>query len=266
MAPASPHCALSIAEPLPRSGTAVPQDLYSFLMAKKSTTPNSGPTDTTPTRQGRFSQVRAAYRMTRQGDPRIGLIMIGIVLGVLIIFLAVGFGVGHPVYLGVAGLLLGLLAATVVFGRRAERSAYAQIEGQLGAAAGALNTIRRGWEISPGVAVNKAQDLVHRAVGRPGIVLVGEGAARGVTALLAAERKKLVRFLPDIPVYEVRAGSGEGEVPLRRLRTHLAKLPRTLRPAEVAEIDRKLKALNSMNVSMPKGPIPKNLRMPRGAR
>ena len=43
--------------------------------------------------------------------------------------------------------MLGLVAATFIFGRRAERAAYAQIEGQPGAAAAALGSLRSGWEL-----------------------------------------------------------------------------------------------------------------------
>ena len=75
----------------------------------------------------------------------------------------------------VFGLLTGLLARLIVFGRRAERAAYAQVEGQAGAAAGVLQMLKRGWDVTPAISFTKNQDVVHRVVGRPGIVLVGEG-------------------------------------------------------------------------------------------
>ena len=49
------------------------------------------------------------------------------------------------------------------------------MEGQPGAAAAALRMLRRGWKTDPAIAFTKQQDVVHRVVGPPGIVLIGEG-------------------------------------------------------------------------------------------
>jgi hypothetical protein len=153
-----------------------------------------------------------------------------------------------------------------VFGKRAEKAAFAQVEGQPGAAAAALNMLRRGWTVTPGVAATRNQDVVHRAVGRPGVVLVGEGSPTRVANLLATERKKVTRFVPDVPVYEVQAGNEDGQVPLRRLNSKLMKMPRNLKNDQVAEVNRRLKALGTMNLPIPKGPMPKGMKMPKGPR
>lgn len=228
---------------------------------------NSDDSADAPKKQGRVAQIRGAYTMTRRVDPKVGLVTAGAFLGVLLLFLAIGFAVGHPVYLGFVGLLFAVLAATIVFGRRAEKAAYSQVEGQPGAAAAALNMLRRGWTVTPAVAVTRQQDIVHRAVGRAGVVLIGEGSSPSrVAGLLATERKRVTRFVPDVPVYDVQAGSGEGQVPLRKLNTHLTKLPRNLKNPQVIEVNRRLKALGAMNLPIPKGPMPKGTRMPRGPR
>ena len=104
-----------------------------------------------PKKPLRVAQIRAAYKLTRKADPMLPWIMLGIGFLVFAIMLSLGFLVGHPIYLGILGLTLGLLAATVIFGRRAERAAYQQIEGQPGAAAAALNSLRRGWTVTPAV-------------------------------------------------------------------------------------------------------------------
>lgn len=215
-------------------------------------------------RRGRAAQIRAAYQMTKQGDPRIGLLLALVAAAALGVFVLGGFLFGHPIYATILGLPVALLAATVVFGRRAERAALAQVEGQPGAAGAVLNALRRGWTVTSPVAVTKNQDIVHRAVGRPGIVLVGEGASNRVGNLLANERRRHARVAPDAPIYEVIAGDGEGEVPLRKLQRHVMKLPRNLRPAQVSEVNHRLRALKQTSIPIPKGPLPKNLRMPRG--
>jgi hypothetical protein len=72
--------------------------------------------------------------------------------------------------------------------------------------------------------------------------------------------------VPDVPVYDVQAGNEAGQIRLRKLNSHLMKLPRNLKPAQVTEVNRRLKALGTMNLPIPKGPMPRNVRMPRGGR
>jgi hypothetical protein len=219
-----------------------------------------------PAKQGRVAQIRSAYTMTRKVDPMVGWVTLAAALLVFGVVLAVGYLIGHPVYLGIMGVLAGFLVATIVFGKRAEKAAFSQVDGQPGAAAAALNMLRRGWSVTPAVAVTRNQDIVHRAVGRPGVVLIGEGVPSRVQALLVTEKKKVARYVPDVPVYDVQAGNGDGQVPLRKLNNHLMKLPRNLTTTQVSEVNRRLKALGTMNLPIPKGPMPKGMRMPRGPR
>jgi hypothetical protein len=216
---------------------------------------------------GRVAQVRAAYRLTKEAQPRIGLVLAGIFLAVLVVFVAVGFVLRNPILWGVIGLPFAFLITVIVFGRRVEKAAYARLEGQLGAGANALSTLRRGWTVDPAVAVTRNQDVVHRVVGRPGIVLVGEGAPNRVSNLLANEKRKHARVAPDTPIYDIVVGDGENQVPLRRLSAHVMKLPRNLRPAEVTELLHRLKALSAtrQQLPIPKGPLPRNIKLPPGA-
>src|SRR3954470_12179560 len=151
-----------------------------------------------PAKQGRVAQIRSAYTMTRKVDPMVGWVTLATALLVFAVVLALGFLIGHPVYLGIMGLLAGFLVATIVFGKRAEKAAFSQVDGQPGAAAAALNMLRKGWAVPPAVAVTRNQDIVHRVVGRPGVVLVGEGSSpQRVATLIAQEKKKVARFVPD---------------------------------------------------------------------
>jgi hypothetical protein len=219
-----------------------------------------------PPKQSRTGQIRAAYRMTRKVDPLVGWVTLAAGFLVLAVAIAIGLLLGHPVYAGFIGLMLAVLAATIVFGKRAEKAAFSQVDGQPGAAAAALNMLRKGWTVTPAVAVTKNQDIVHRAVGRAGVVLVGEGQPARVTSLLAVEKRKVARFVPEVPVYDIQAGNHEGQIPLRKLNNHLMKLPRNLKTDQIIEVNRRLKALGTMNLPIPKGPMPKGMRMPRGPR
>jgi hypothetical protein len=215
---------------------------------------------------GRLKQIVLTYKMTRRADARIGWILGGVGLVTFGVLLAIGFLIGHPVYLGVLGGMLGLLAMAIVFGRRAERAAFGQMEGQVGAAAAVLENIGRGWTTTPAVAMNRSQDVVHRAVGRAGIVLVAEGNPNRLRSLLAAEKKRMARVVSDVPVHDFIVGDAEGQVTLKQLRASMLKLRRVLSGGQVTQVNDRLRAMGDLmrNMPIPKGPMPKGMRMPRG--
>ncbi|MEU8622153.1 DUF4191 domain-containing protein [Streptomyces sp. NPDC048623] len=219
---------------------------------------------------GRLKQIALTYKMTRKADPKVGLVVAGVGIVVLGVLLAIGFLIGHPVYLGILGFVLAFLAMAIVFGRRAEKAAFGQMEGQPGAAAAVLQNIGRGWTVTPAVAMNRNQDVVHRAVGRQGIVLVGEGNPNRLKTLLAAEKKKMARIVVDVPVTDILVGNDEeaGQVPLKKVRTKMLKLPRLLSGPQVTAANDRLRAMGDLmsNMPLPKGPMPKGMRMPRGGK
>ena len=217
-----------------------------------------------PAPRGRIAQIRETYRLTARVDPQLPWILLGLFLAVFGAFLVLGFLLKSPVFWGVIGFPFAVLAVTVVFGRRAEKAAYAQVEGQPGAAASVLTALRKGWFVTPAVGMTKNQDFVHRVIGRPGVVLVSEAPPSRAAGLLANERKRHARFVGEIPIFEIQAGNGEGQVPLRKLQGAVMKLPRNLKPAEVTALRRRLDALTATPLPIPKGPLPKGARMPRG--
>ncbi|MFD3457976.1 DUF4191 domain-containing protein [Streptomyces sp. NPDC058691] len=222
--------------------------------------------DTTENNPGRLKQIAQTYKMTRRVDSKVGLVLAAVGVVTFGVILAIGFVIGHPIYAGILGLLLALLAMAVVFGRRAEAAAFGQLEGQPGAAAAVLENVGRGWSVTPAVTMNRNQDVVHRAVGKAGIVLVGEGNPNRVKSLLAAEKKKMARVVYDVPVTDIIVGNGEGEVSLKKIRATLLKLPRVVPGPKVTEVNDRLRALGDLmsNMPVPKGPMPKGMRMPKG--
>src|SRR4051794_9658078 len=110
---------------------------------------------------GRVAQMRAVWSMTRKTDKKLPLIVFGPALLVLAVFVVVGILIGHPIYLSVLGVLAAVLTGTAIFGRRATATMYAQVEGQPGAAASVLQTLRGDWRVTPAVAFNRNMDLVH---------------------------------------------------------------------------------------------------------
>jgi hypothetical protein len=86
--------------------------------------------------------------------------------------------------------------------------------------------------------------------------------------MLANERKKTARWVPDIPIYEIQVGEEADQVSLMKLQKTLSKLPRNLRGGEVTEVRRRLDALGNAQGSMPipKGPVPTSARQVRRQR
>ena len=122
--------------------------------------------------------------------------------------------------------------------------------------------LRRGWKVEPGIAFNRQQDVAHRLVGPPGIVLIGEGNPNRLRPLLTSERRKHERVVSEATITEIVVGDDEGQVPLRRLVKHVTKLPKTLKPAEMTDVLARLKALDATrsNIPLPKGPIPTSMK------
>jgi hypothetical protein len=217
-----------------------------------------------PDKPGRIKQIVQSYQMTKKGDRWIGLVLLGTFLlaglaGFAVMLLLFSDTVVVPI---VFGVLVGLLVTMIVFGRRAQRAALAQIEGQPGAAAAALGLLRRGWKTDPAIGFTKQQDVLHRLVGPPGIVLIGEGNVNRLRPLMSSERRKHERVVAETTITEVIVGDGPGEVPLRKLVRHVSKLPRALKPAAMTDVLARLKALdaNRSNIPLPKGPIPTSMK------
>ncbi len=211
---------------------------------------------------GRIQQMRMAARLVHKANPRALPIVIGSGLGVMVVLIVVGLLIGQSGFLIPLGVLLGILTAVFLFGRFAQTAQYSAIEGQPGAAAAVLQSLRGTWTVTPAIAANRNMDVVHRAVGRPGVVLVGEGSPNRLPALLAAEKKRVARVAFDVPVFDFQVGDGQGQVPLRQLQRKIMKLPRDLKGTQVADLNFRLKAL-PQSLQAPKGPMPTRGRQPR---
>lgn len=218
----------------------------------------------TEDRPGRVAQVLTVWKMAREADRRLPLLVFGPAFAVLAVLVVVGVLIGHPVYFAILGVLGAVMVATTLFGRRATATMYAKVEGQPGAAASVLQSMRGDWRVTPAVGFNRNMDLVHRVIGRPGVVLVGEGSPAQLRQLLTDQKRRVGRVAPETPVYEVLVGDGEGQVPLRKLQQHVMRLPRNVGRKDIGGLESRMRALGGTNVPMPKGPMPRGGRMPRG--
>jgi F0F1-type ATP synthase assembly protein I len=214
----------------------------------------------------RLKQINEVFQMTRRHDPMVVWLMLLSFLGVVAVSFLVGYLLENWVTGLIIGIPLGLLAATLILSRRAERAAFAQIENQPGASGAALGTLKRGWitEDQP-VAVNpRTQDAVFRAIGRPGVVLVSEGPTHRVRPLVEAERKRLARILPNVTVHVIESGRGEGQVPISQVAKKMNKLDKELTKLEVSAVSKRISSLGN-RLPIPKGIDPYKARPDRKA-
>jgi hypothetical protein len=213
----------------------------------------------------RRSQLWQAFNIQRKEDKRLLPYMIGAFVLIVAIAVAIGVFSGGiaTISMPALGVVLGALVAFIIFGRRAQKSVYGKADGQAGAAAWALENLRGKWRVTPGVAATGHFDAVHRVLGRPGVILVGEGAAGRVKPLLAQEKKRTARLVSDVPIYDLIVDNGDGEVPLAKLERHLTKLPSNITVKQMDSLESRLAALGSRAgaAATPKGPIPGNAKM-----
>jgi hypothetical protein len=214
----------------------------------------------------RFKQFGPAFRFVRQHDKLIIPLLLATALVPILLGVAVGLILGEWLMTMPLAVLTGLLLTMIVFTRRVARATYAEVEGKPGAAAAVLQNIRGDWRLTPGVAVTVQQDVVHRILGRPGVILLVEGSPVRLKNLIVQEKKRISRVAPEVPIYDVVVGDEDGQVPLRKLQTHFIKMPRNITPKQINALEGRLQALGAARPPIPKGPLPKGARMPKGAK
>lgn len=224
-------------------------------------------------RPGFFSQLRTLYSFTQKAFRWLPFLLIGI----LILGIAVGVGVGlllPPVAIwsvilwGVTGLMLGLLGAMMTMTRLSTRAMYVRLDGMPGATGHVLSTsLGRRWQASDmPVGINpKTQEAVYRAIGRGGIVIVGEGARGRLTRLINDERSKVQRVAAGVPVTVLYVGHGDDEVTIAKLAKTIKSLPKKIDRATMAAVVKRVDSVSQSLASLPipKGIDPQRARAPR---
>jgi hypothetical protein len=211
----------------------------------------------------RLKQIGQVFSFTAKQDkwfvPLLAAaVLIPAALTVLVVLL--GFGlVWIPV-----GVMVALLLALVVLNLRSNAAMMNAAEGQPGAAASIVENMRGDWRVRAAASSTTQFDMVHIVIGRPGVILLGEGQAQRVRGLLGQEKRRLSKVIGNAPLYDYMIGTGEGELSIRKLRTTIMKLPRNLTGKDVNALDKRLAALMA-RPQMPKGAIPKNMRPSKGA-
>jgi hypothetical protein len=216
----------------------------------------------------RLRQIGMVFSFTAKRDKLfVPLVVLAVVVPLAVVGVLIALGLGW-LYLAL-GVLVAALAVLVVLNFRSNKAMMTEAEGQPGAAAQIVETMRGDWRVTPAIASTTQFDFVHLVIGKPGVILLAEGNPARVRGLLGQEKRRLSKVIgTQTDLRDFIVGNGEGEIPIAKLRTTLMKLPRTATGKEVNALEVRLKALTS-RPQMPRGAIPKNMRpqnMPRGGR
>jgi len=225
-------------------------------MAKRAPEPEKRP--------GFFSQIKSLFRFTREVYgwlpwAQIAILVGGVLLGLLVGYLIPPFQVWTLVLWAITGLMLGVLGSLFLMTRLSTNAMYTKIDGMPGASGHVLSTsLGRHWQASDTpVGINpKTQEAVYRAVGRGGIVVVGEGARGRLTRLVNEERSKAQRVANGVPVNVFYVGHGDDEVAIADLSKTIKKLPKTINKTTMAAVIRRI---DSVSQSVSSLPIPKGI-------
>jgi hypothetical protein len=206
----------------------------------------------------RLKQIGQVFAFTARQDKWfvpliIAAVLIPLALTVLVVLLGLGW-VWIPI-----GIMIALLAALIVLNLRSNTAMMNAAEGQPGAAASIVENMRGDWRVRPAASSTTQFDMVHIVIGRPGVILLGEGQPQRVRNLMGQEKRRLSKVIGSAPMYDYLIGQGEGELSIRKLRTTVMRLPRNLTGKDVNALDKRLGALMA-RPQMPKGAIPKNMR------
>ncbi|WP_161927983.1 DUF4191 domain-containing protein [Gordonia crocea] len=211
----------------------------------------------------RRAQLWQAFQMQRKDDKRLIPYMVGVVVLAVAIAVAIGLLIDQLWFTIPLGIMVGLLGAFILFGRRVQKSVFTKAEGQPGAAGWALSNMRGTWRIKQAIAGTTHLDAVHRVIGKPGVILVGEGNPNRVKGLLNQEKKRIARVVGNTPIYVVQVGNDGDEVPLSKLEKHLNKLPNNINSKQVDALESRLAALSTRKggAALPKGPMPQGAKV-----
>ena len=212
---------------------------------------------------GRFKQIGMVFSFTAKRDKKF-VPLVAVAVAVPLIAVVVAVVLGASLIWIPLGIMVALLATMILLNLRSQKAMMREAEGQPGAAASIVETMRGDWRVSPAIASTTQFDMVHLVIGRPGVILLGEGNPSRVRSLIAQEKRRLVKVIGTADLRDFVIGNAEGQLPLAKLRTTLMKLPRTITGKDVNALDKRLTAL-SARPQMPKGAIPKNMRPPKGA-
>ncbi|GAB3237407.1 DUF4191 domain-containing protein [Glycomyces halotolerans] len=212
----------------------------------------------------RLKVIGQAVKFTTQRDKwflpleAVAILLPFIVVTALVLFARISL------FWFVSAVFVALLAGMIVLNMRTSKVVNKEAVGRPGAAYALIDGMR-GWHVTPGVAALSESQMVHRAVGKAGVVLLGEGGGK-VRKLLGQEKKRISRVVGSTPVYTFMVGeTPNDDFSVTEVRKRLTRLPRNIGAKEANHVSKRLDALG-MGLSIPKGPVPTSANQGRAAR
>ncbi|OKL47599.1 hypothetical protein BSR29_04095 [Boudabousia liubingyangii] len=214
-----------------------------------------------PKKRRFYHNLKDAYTMVKRTFGWLGWAMLAIVVVVFGGSILWGITSGHWISYPFLGLMLTTLLCLILLTVLLNPALYQQIDGHPGAVGAVLSRQSRGWIVSDTPAVvTQEKDVVWRAIGRPGVVLISEGPSNRVQKLLDNERRRIKRLAPTVPIHLVQYGHEEGQVPLPKVAKQMRSFKNVLNKREVPMVDRRLATLKPPTAQIPKGIDPNRVR------
>ncbi|OKL50059.1 DUF4191 domain-containing protein [Boudabousia marimammalium] len=219
-----------------------------------------------PKKRRFYHNLKDAYTMVHRTYKWLGWALLAISVGLIGLSIALGIIFDHWIAYPITGIMLALLADLTLLTVLLNPALYDQLDGRPGAVGAVLSRQSKGWIVSDTPAViTRDQDIVWRAIGRPGIILISEGPSHRVGRLLESERKRIRRLVPNAPIHMIQYGHEEGQVPLAKLAKKMRSFKHSLSKSEVPAVDRRLSSLRGPEMGIPKGVDPTKMRASKRA-
>ena len=161
-------------------------------------------------KQGTISQIIQIFKYTQAEDKALPWLCGGVFVAPIIVFVVLGvifkWHVFSWILFMILAVMLGVLFATMMLTKRADKVGYAKIEGRPGAAVSVLGNISKAGFNFPQEPVwidPKTKDAIWRGTGYNGIYLLGEGDYNRVKRAMDRQEQRIkgVTAGSEIPVY-----------------------------------------------------------------
>lgn len=209
-----------------------------------------------------YHNLTDSYRITKRTYPRVGWCLAGTFVLVFALFILYAYFFNAWISGVFFGLMFGLTLCIFLLGSLVRKASYRQISGMPGAVSAVLGQSPRGWSVDrEPVAINpRSKEMVFRAVGRPGVVIITEGSKNRLEKIIEEQRRKLRHVANNVPVHVIYTGTDSGYTPLEKVLPHMRKLKKVLTNAEVRQVANRLSSVGMINMPIPKGIDPNRVR------